>query len=289
LGILPPVYPVWKFRFCFVGAMAITRRFKKSNILQEMPDEFIRKMRLTELISIRGNGRFIDFNNLEAKKIKYCLEHYAQASVGFETGKAYFDYMKEIDANLVSIEASFIAGMDERETLFQKWVDAFSLETIKDELLIVSNPRGNCKNKILKYISEPVRFEFLAALSLAKAYPDLKIQANYIIDNEGLPTAFAPGGGADIICYDKLGNILFEVTLLTGTQQNIREMPAIQRHLGEIIKTAPDSFSVMICPRVHTDTISYSKWLKDTKNLIVVFLETKTFVTSLGEQKNARQ
>ena len=172
---------------------------------------------------------------------------------------------------------------------FFKWVSAFSLETIKSELLIVCNPRENCKNEILKYISEPVRFEFLVALSLAKAYPELKVQANYIIDDEGLPTTFAPGGGADIICYDKFGNILFEVTLLTGTQQNIREMPAIQRHLEEIIKTVPDSFSVMICPRVHVDTISYSKWLKDTKNLIVVVLETKTFLRSLDEQKNARQ
>jgi hypothetical protein len=264
-------------------------RFKKSNIIQEMPDEFIRKMRLTGLISIRGNGRFIDFNNLEVEKIKYCLERYTMRFVEFVTERAYFDYMKEIDTNLVSIEAVIIASVSERKELFQKWVDVFSLESLKEELLIVSNPRGSCKNEVLKFISEPVRFEFLTALSLAKAYPELKVEANYIIDDEGLPTAFAPGGGADIICYDKLGNILFEVTLLTGTQQNIREMPAIQRHLEEIIKTAPDSFCVMICPRVHIDTISYSKWLKDTKNLIVIVLETKTFATSLGLNKNARE
>ena len=94
-------------------------RFKKSNILQEMPDEFIRKMRLTGLISIRGNGRFIDFNNLEMEKIKYCLEHYAAPTVEFETRRVCFDYMKEIDTNLVSIEAALITGIDEREKLFQ--------------------------------------------------------------------------------------------------------------------------------------------------------------------------
>jgi hypothetical protein len=264
-------------------------RFKKINIFREMPDDFIRKMRLTGLISIRGNGRFIDFNNLEAEKIKYCLEHYAEILPEFETGKKYFNYMKEIDTNLVSIEAAVISAVTEREKLFQKWVDTFSLETLKEELIIVSNPRGNCKNDVLKFISEPVRFEFLTALSLAKTYSELKVEANYIIDDEGLPTAFAPGGGADIICYDNFGNILFEVTLLTGTQQNIREMPAIQRHLEEIIKTVPDSFSVMICPRLHNDTISYSKWLKDTKNLIVIVLETKTFVDSLGVNKSARE
>jgi hypothetical protein len=75
------------------------KRFKKSNITQEMPDEFIRKMRLTGLISIRGNGRFIDSNNVEAEKIKYCLEHYTMRSAEFATERAYFDYMKEIDTN----------------------------------------------------------------------------------------------------------------------------------------------------------------------------------------------
>jgi len=263
-------------------------RFKKSNILQEMPDEFIRKMRLTGLISIRGNGRFIDINTLEMEKINYCLEHYALQSTKFETAREYFDYMKEIDVNLVSIESRPIRSINEREKLFQKWVSEFSLEVLKNELLIVCNPRGICKNEILKYISEPVRFEFLVALSLSKAYPNLKVQANYIIDDEGLPTAFAPGGNADIICYDDLGNILFEVTLLTGTTQNIREMPAIQRHLEEIIKTIPNSFSIMLCPRAHIDTKNYSKWLKDTKNILVVVLETSEFVASLGKQENAR-
>ncbi|MDR1249518.1 MAG: AlwI family type II restriction endonuclease [Treponema sp.] len=265
------------------------KRFKKTNILREMPDEFIRKMRLTGLISIRGNGRFVDINTLEMEKIKYCLDHYTDVSAVFTTERAYFDYMKNIDANLVSIKSDVIYAITEKEKFFQKWVEVFSLEVLKEELFIVSNPRGNCKHEILKYISEPVRFEFLTALSLAKSYPELKVEANYIIDDEGLPTVFAPGGGADIICYDNYGNILFEVTLLTGTQQNIREMPAIHRHLEEIIKIAPDSFSVMLCPRAHSDTISYSKWLKDTKNLIVAVLETKTFITSLGANRNARE
>jgi hypothetical protein len=263
-------------------------RFKKSNILHELPDEFIRKMRLTGLISIRGNGRFIDTNTLETAKINYCLEHYTVQSIKFETARAYFDYMKEIDVNLVSIESISIIGKSEREKLFQKWVSEFPLDMLQNELAIVCNPREYCKNEILKYISEPVRFEFLVALSLAKAYPNLKVQANYIIDDEGLPTAFAPGGNADITCYDDLGNILFEVTLLTGTSQNIREMPAIRRHLEETIRTVPNSFSVMICPRAHADTKSFSEWLKDKKNLIVVVLEIAKFIESLGIQDNIR-
>jgi hypothetical protein len=177
-------------------------RFKKSNILQEMPDEFIRKMRLTGLISLRGNGRFIDFNYKELEKINYCLEHYVESSTEFMTTREYFNYMKEIDTNLVTIESAFITSVTERDNHFQKWVNAFSLDTLKKELLIVCSLRFSSKDNLLKYISEPVRFEFLTALALAKTYPGLRVQANYTIDDEGLPVSFAPGGGADIICYD---------------------------------------------------------------------------------------
>jgi|AGTN01.3.fsa_nt_gi AlwI restriction endonuclease. len=265
------------------------KRFKIKNIIREMPDEFIRKMRLTGLISIRGNGRFIDFNTLEIGKINYVLSQYANATIAFSTTRQYFDYMKTMDAQLISLEAVVITGETEKEKLFLKWVTAFNLEQLKEELIVVCNPRASTKNEVLKYISEPVRMEFLTALALKKAYPDLKVVPNYIMDDEGLPSAFAPGGGADIVCYDRQGNILFEVTLLTGAQQNIREMPAIERHLKERLAAAPNSFSIMICPRAHTDTLSYSEWLKSAKKLIVVILEVSAFVCTLGVQKTARE
>lgn len=40
--------------------------------MNEYPDEFIRKMRLTGLISLRGAGRFIDINRMEDKKLNMC-------------------------------------------------------------------------------------------------------------------------------------------------------------------------------------------------------------------------
>ncbi|MDR2105637.1 MAG: AlwI family type II restriction endonuclease, partial [Deferribacteraceae bacterium] len=138
------------------------------------------------------------------------------------------------------------------------------------------------------YISEPTRFEFLIALALKKAYPVLRVAPNYNTDDEGLPTSFAQGGGADIVCYDERGNILFEVTLLTGAQQNIREMPAIARHLSESIIKNPDSFSVMICPRAHSDTLQYAKFVKYSENLDIIVLETEAFVDTLGVYATVR-
>lgn len=265
------------------------KRFKKVNILCEMPDEFVRKMRLTGLVSIRGNGRFIDFNNLEAAKISDVLARYATSSKEFASTREYYDYMKTMDSRLISLAAETIASESEKDKLFAKWVSAFELPELKDELRIVTNPRASTKNPVLKYISEPTRLEFLTAIALKKAYPDLYVVPNYVIDDEGLPTAFAPGGGADIVCYDNKGNILFEVTLLTGAQQNIREMPAIERHLKKTVERSRESFSVMLCPRAHTDTKSYAAWLLSAKSLLVVVLEISSFVDTLGVQKTARE
>ena len=52
-------------------------RFKLNQITGEAVDEFIRKMRITGVVSLRGNGRFIDFNSFESDKIEYILKHYS--------------------------------------------------------------------------------------------------------------------------------------------------------------------------------------------------------------------
>jgi len=44
------------------------KKFEAKSIMVEYPDEFIRKMRLTGLISLRGGGRFIDINQNEIEK-----------------------------------------------------------------------------------------------------------------------------------------------------------------------------------------------------------------------------
>ena len=264
------------------------KRFKIKNIMRELPDEFIRKMRLTGLISLRGNGRFIDFNTLEYEKINYVLENYNKPIEVFDTTRDYYDYMKKTDINLVSIESKIITAEIEKEKFLDKWTDLFELDALKEELKIVSSPKLYSRNDVLRFINEPLRLEFLTALALKKAFADLQVVPNYIIDDEGLPISFAPGGGADIVCHDDKGNILFEVTLLTGTQQNIREMPAITRHLRDCITLYPDSFSVMMCPRVHSDTLEYAEFIKFKDNLDITVMEIKSFIDTLGVCGSAR-
>ncbi|WP_231860255.1 AlwI family type II restriction endonuclease [Helicobacter himalayensis] len=72
-----------------------TTRFKISQVCKEGIDEYIRKMRICGLISLRGNGRFIDFNTFEMPKIKYVIKNYS-IYPKFDDKKAYFDYMGKL-------------------------------------------------------------------------------------------------------------------------------------------------------------------------------------------------
>ena len=53
--------------------------------------------------------------------------------------------------------------------------------------------------------------------------PNVVVKPNFVSDDEGLPTSFRSGGSPDIECLEDKDTILVEVTLLTGTQQHIRE------------------------------------------------------------------
>lgn len=77
-------------------------RFKLSQICGEAVDEYIRKMRTTGIISLRGNGRFVDYNAWEVEKIDYILQHYSEYKV-FESKDEYFDYIGAIDTTVISM------------------------------------------------------------------------------------------------------------------------------------------------------------------------------------------
>lgn len=263
------------------------KRFKISNITGEMPDEFIRKMRLTGVITIRGMGRFIDINSLETEKVDYILEHYSEIQ-NFDNEDTYFNYMSSIDHELVSADRVITPTSEEKHSLFTRWVNEFDLDTLKDELLILTNSRTQSRNDVFKFISEPLRLEFLTALTLQKKFVDIVVDPNYSIDDEGLPTSFAAGGAPDIVCKDHQGNVLFEVTMITGAQQCIREMNAITRHLQDTRVTEPNSFSVILAPRIHEDTVRFSQFVKFRDNIDVATLDIPTFVGTLDTTDNVR-
>lgn len=263
------------------------KRFKIGNITGEMPDEFIRKMRLSGVITIRGMGRFVDINSLEADKVEYILDNYSTI-IDFNDEHIYFDYMASIDYELVSTDRVIAPTDEEKYRLFSRWVDEFELETLKEELTVLTNKRAKSHNDVFKFISEPLRLEFLTSLALQKRFKDIVVSPNYNIDDEGLPTSYAAGGTPDIVCKDQQGNVLFEVTMIVGAQQCIREMNAITRHLQDVIVTEPDSFSVILAPRIHEDTIRFAQFVKFQNNLDIATLDIPSFVLSLDANLSVR-
>jgi len=187
------------------------KEFEPKTIMLDYTDEFIRKMRLTGLISIRGGGRFIDINYNELEKVNYILENYSDYPK-FITGREYFNYMSEVDENLISFTA-IETTIEQNNSLLNRWTNIYNWEKIKAELNIL-NRKGITKDDTLKYLANPIRLEFLTSLAIKSKFPHITVIPNYPCDDEGIPTSTAGGGRGDIECIeDESNGILVEVTM----------------------------------------------------------------------------
>ena len=254
------------------------KKFKKKNILKELPDDFIRKMRMTGLITLRGYGRFIDYNAEEKEKIDYILNKYSGYSSKYENEYDYYVYMSKIDSRLINISSK--KNTITIEESIDKWTEYFNWETIKKELSILSSNRKS-KHDILKFIDEPTRLEFLTSIALKKWFVDLIVKPNYLIDDEGLPRRHAGGGMPDIICYDDNNYSLLEVTLLTGNQQCVRELPSIGDHLRDAVKYNEDAFTIFIAPTIHRRSYEYAEFLNFKDGLSIVLCTIMQFASTI--------
>jgi len=254
-----------------------TKRDDKS-ILGDYPDDFIRKMRLTGLISLRGGGRFIDINKKEIATIRYILKNFVSYPE-FEREKDFFDYMGAVDTDLIATLSVYKAPVLTTKAELEKWVEYYAWESIKKELLNLAQKKSS-DDDILKIIEQPLRLEFLTALAILKN--------NFVSDDEGLPTSFASGGNPDIECKEDKDTVLVEVTLLTGTQQHIRESFSIHRHLEEYVDKGIKSYAVFISPKSFIDTRRYFDFIKKD-GLEVRISDIDKFVSMLDTKKTLNE
>jgi hypothetical protein len=245
-------------RLCY-NLLNETKRDDNS-ILGDYPDDFIRKMRLTGLITLRGGGRFIDINTKETATINYILKNYISYKE-FSTDKDFFNYIGKIDNDLVASLSLYKAPTKTTKKELEKWVKHYAWESIKTEMLNLAQKKSS-KDDILKIIEQPLRLEFLTSLAILKKLPNVIVKPNFVSDDEGLPTSFASGGSPDIECLEDQDTVLVEVTLLTGTQQHIRESFSVHRHLEEYIKNSIKSYAVFISPKSFIDTKRYFNFIK---------------------------
>lgn len=254
------------------------------SIMVDYPDEFIRKMRLTGLISLRGGGRFIDINKNEQKKIDYVLKNYSKYKK-YKTEKEYFSFMAEIDKNLILYKSKPISA-DERDKFLAKWIGIYSWGKIKEEVVNLSQKRLS-KDNILKYLSNPIRLEFLVALAIKSKFPNIKVVPNYPYDDEGLPTATAGGVGdkGDIECHEDVNGILIEVTMSEGRIQTVMEVWPIARHLEEFSKSSKNSMCYFVAPSIFKDSKRQIKYVKEEDDLFILPSTIEEFLEHIDNRK----
>ncbi len=260
------------------------KRFKLDQITGEAVDEFIRKMRITGVVSLRGNGRFLDFNSFEIDKINYILENYSDYPC-FESKEQYFNYMGSVDSNILTTNEIKEENLnDVRITTLNEWAKNYSKEDILKELKICA--KGESKNPVLRIIDKPTRFEFLTSIALKQHFSELEVFPNYHVDDEGLPTFTASGGMADIECFDTDNNPLVEVTLMTARTQATNEMPAITRHLQEAKTKYPDKlvFSILVAPAIHADTKYMADFSKFQYKVDILTYTIEEFILKLNTE-----
>ena len=258
-------------------------RFKMSQICKEAVDEYIRKMRSTGVISLRGNGRFVDYNTWEIEKINYILENYSKYEE-FKSKDEYFEYMGSVDTVIINMESNIPEDItDIRKQTLERFASEYSKEDIYTELHDVCNKKES-KDPVFRFLPNPVRLEFLTSIAMQQNFDNLDVIPNYSIDDEGLPTNTASGGKADIICIDSEYESLVEVTLMCGRQdQVVNEILPIRRHLMEEKKTRENVFSLFIAPVIHEDAKEAAKWYNHSEQLDIVTLDINSFIEKIKE------
>jgi len=234
------------------------KEFDPKSIMGDYPDEFIRKMRMTGLFSLRGGGRFLDINKNENETVDYILANYTQYK-HYTDEREYFDYMAELDTNLIQISTQ-PSTISNSEKLLDEWLEVYNWNVIKKELFNLSS-RKNSIDSVLKLLAAPSRLEFLTALAIKSKMPGVRVVPNYSCDDTGLPTSTAGGNKGDIECYEQQNGILVEVTMSTGRNQTIMEVWPIERHLDDFQKEI-NAQCVFIAPSIFHDSLQQIHFVK---------------------------
>ena len=273
--------------------------YKFTKVTRETPDEVVRKLRLTMLVSLRGAGRFIDINKLELEKVQYIKETYSQ-NKDFRNESEYFDYMGSVDENLVfKVVDDAEEVLETKELVITEWAEQLDWSSIESEML-KSEGSGRSENDILKYIPGPTRLEFLCAIAIKKALPTLKVVANYKADDNGIPFGHASGNingavGSDIDVYEDNIHATLEPTLSNARSFQVEhELPSIRSHLLDSAKADKESgafnewFSLFIAPKIAKDVGNQVGAIKYVSNVEIFPWEIRDFIAFSQNVKTIR-
>lgn len=272
---------------------------KENSLLRDYPDDVFKKFEMTGLLRQRGKFGYIyyDFSKYNKEKVNTILSYYKDFKFEeFLTQKEYFEFLSNIvipwenndiirnkiveaKSKVLGISLSETLTIDEKEeyldrmfysSALSKAVEKYDIKLILKELLILSK---SCKEKSkFEDISEPLRLEYLLALSLGKLYGTEGLVSNIIYNEDGLPLHCAPGGKCDIQLIREEGSYILEPTMQRSrNQQNNNETTNIARHVRDEFKKNNLKYRVaMVAPAVHPDVIDYFVYASDRNNVSMI-------------------
>lgn len=259
-----------------------SKYYKKDKICGEAVDEYVRKMRLSGLLSLRGNGRYLDENTLEKEMVDYVINNFDY--IKFETIEEYLSYTTQIDQFIVDYSKEERDLTDIKIKKLEEYSNKLSFDEIIEELKICSSNRRVTNNLELKFMNDPVRLEFLISVLLKNRFKYLKVIPSYPVDDEGLPRSKAGGGIADIICYDINYDELVEVTLQAGRINQVNnEIIPIRRHLLEKITEKENAFSIFIASNLHPDAIESAQWYHYKDKIEILTYDIDNFSKTISQ------
>ena len=269
-----------------------SKHYKFKQLTRETRDEVIRKLRMTRLISFRGAGRFIDFNNLEIDKINHIIDSYTRNISEFESDEAYFDYMGSIDKLLVFEDDKIDSeiALTAKEKAITEFASNHDWEYLKFQISIISNGTDT-KDALLRFIDVPVRLEFLCSVIIKKKLPKVVVIANYLADDEGIPYGTAGGQhgsyvGTDIDVYENDIHAIIEPTAATSRSfQTEHEIPSIRHHMfGSKEKDENEGnpykkwFALFIAPKLVKDVADQVALIRAINNVEIYPWNADDFV-----------
>ena len=265
------------------------------NTLHEYGDNIRRYFRISDWISLRGNGYYIDLNPRKQIENESILAMNCSPIV-FKNDEEYSKYLSDLlkpklpwkeseklikKYNLIlkftseiskkyNIKQSITPLSDtELKKLEQPELES-ALQSANQELQRLDKLRQEHELINVDKISEVIQAlknlgrDGSAALELEHqttrgliALDDGRISPNYPIGDDGEPLFTAPGGVGDIECFYEKFNLLCEVTMLTNRQQWQNEGIPVSRHYREFAekRNFSETYCLFIAPALHPDTV----------------------------------
>jgi hypothetical protein len=268
--------------------------WQNNSLMKEIPDEFIRKMKITGLFTSRGLGRYLDLNQNRIDICQYVVDKFSKTG-NYEyqnpkSEKEYYAYASKIDEKIINYKVKPIERASSSQ--LENWISVYSWEQIKKELNVLKIRNRNSEDPLLKTIDRPERLEFLSALAVKYKCPKYKISPNYVADDQGLPNSTAAGGKADIECdIDDKNKVLLEVTLKTDATGQIEgELVKIKDHINQKKLSNPELniSSYFVAPTIHerTNHVAHELYRSEVYNLLIEASSIDNFIQKLERENN---